>query len=303
MTPFAIRAVRSLLGLLVACTSAAETEQPLPWASTLPPIDAADLPGRPSQYKGLPLALTENPTRIIAPVRGIIGVVCIGMSNANEECERFRQLVNGPWALQRNSAVRVVNCAVGSHAIERWIDTVFDATLWDACKNTALAAAGVAEDQVLVLYHKAANQFTLDGGATKPLYPSPSSDYASFMANLSLFAERVPLEFPSAKVVFTSSRSYGGFSGSVARGEPLSYEEGHALNTWLKDHPMVGGVGYAWGPYLWAPECATRITNGAGVCYVREDYVADGVHPSLSGEDKVASMLHARLLREEWYRP
>jgi len=53
--------------------------------------------------------------------------------------------------------------------------------------------------------------------------------------------------------VYTSSRCFGGYAGNAGRGEPLSYEEGHALNTWLRDNPAVGGVWYGWGPYLWAP--------------------------------------------------
>jgi hypothetical protein len=104
------------------------------------------------------------------------------------------------------------------------------------------------------------------------------------------------------QAVYTSSRSYGGFAGSVGRGEPLSYEEGHALNAWLRDNRTVDGVWYGWGPYLWAPECATGMTNRGGVCYVREDYVADGVHPNEGARAKVSGLLHARLLREAWYR-
>lgn len=287
----------------IGCVGSTEVSATLPWDTTLPPLDAPALPGRPSHYKGLALALTDNGAPAVQPVRGIVGVVCVGMSNAAEECEAFRAAVEGRWATERHAAVRVVNCAVGSHAIERWIDTSFDATLWDACKTQRLPAAGVAEDQVLVLYHKAANQFTTAGGTVLPPYPHPDGDFERLRRNLSTFADRVPREFPSVRAVYTTSRSYGGFSPTPARGEPLSYEEGHALNLWLAEHPMVDGVWYGWGPYIWAPECHTGITNGSRVCYVREDYVTDGVHPSPTGEEKVARMLHARLLREAWYRP
>ena len=298
-----LRGTSVLLVAVAACSTVTEAPEPLPWATTLAPIDAPALAGRPTDYKGLALALAVNPGPSITPVRGLIGVVCIGMSNAFQECERFQSQVNGVWAAQRNVAVRVVNCAVGSHAIERWNDSTYDGTLWDACKGSKLGAAGVAEDQVLVLYHKAANQFTTNAGAAKPFYPHPDSDYAAFQANLSTFAARVPIEFPSVRAVYTSSRSYGGFSTSPARGEPLSYEEGHALNSWLAENAESGGVWYGWGPYLWAPECSTRITNGSGVCFERSDYVADAVHPSATGEGKVAAMLHARFLREAWYQP
>lgn len=102
--------------------------------------------------------------------------------------------------------------------------------------------SGVRPDQVRVLYHKAANQFTTGpGGTPLPTYPAAGSDYENFAANLSAFAARVPIEFPSVQAVYSTSRSYGGFTQNAARGEPLSYEEGHALNTWLHQHRDVGG--------------------------------------------------------------
>lgn len=286
-----------------ACATPAEPSASLPWDSTLPPIDAPALPGRPATYKGLPLILTTTGTPALSPVRGVVGVVCIGMSNADEECAAYRSRVAGAWASEVNPAVRIVNCAVGGYAIERWNDTTFDALLWDACKSSQIPASGVALDQVLVIYHKAANQFTTAAGAPLPLYPDPASDYHAFHRNLSRFAARVREEFPAVRAVYTTSRSYGGYAPTAARGEPLSYEEGHALNRWLAEHPSVDGVWQGWGPYIWAPDCASGITNGSGICYTREDYVADGVHPSPLGEAKIAGMLHARFRKESWYRP
>jgi hypothetical protein len=261
--------------------------------------DGASMPGT---YKGLWLRLTSSASPAVTAVDGIIGVVCIGMSNANQECADFITRRNGEYATEINPAVRVVNCAVGGHAIERWIDPAFDATLWDACIANRLPAAGVRLDQVRVLYHKAANQFTTAGGGALPSYPSAGSDYENFRANLSLFAARVAGKFPAVQAVYSTSRSYGGFAGNAGRGEPLSYEEGHALNTWLRDHPSVQGVWYGWGPYLWAASCDTGILNGGGVCYDRQDYVTDGVHPSASGQAKVSALIHARWLREGWYQ-
>lgn len=154
-----------------------------------------------------------------------------------------------------------------------------------------------------MLYHEAANQFTTGAGGTPlPLYPDPRSDYAAFIANLETFAGRVSSKFPSVQAVYASSRSYGGFAGNPGRGEPLSYEEGHALNAWLRDNPRVDGVWNGWGAYLWAPQCTGGEHNGAGLCYDRADYVAEGVHPSPAGEAELARAMHERLLREAWYR-
>lgn len=268
------------------------------------PIDRGDDgSATPGSYKGLWLRLADGGAPAVTPAGGVIGVVCVGMSNANQECAAWIQRVATISAGEVSPAVRLVNCAVGGHAIEHWIDPAFDAQLWDDCIGRRIPAAGLRPDQVRVLYHKAANQFTTAaGGGALPLYPDPGSDYAALAAHLTAFAARVSTAFPSVQAVYTSSRSYGGFSGNAGRGEPLSYEEGHALNTWLGGHGQVGGVRYRWGPYLWAPDCASTITNGSGACYERGDFVADGVHPSASGEQKMAALIHARFLKETWYR-
>ncbi|MEM9461440.1 MAG: hypothetical protein AAGF11_45170 [Myxococcota bacterium] len=84
-------------------------------------------------------------------------------------------------------------------------------------------------------------------------------------------------------------------------GRRVSYEEGHALNTWLADHAQVDGVWYGWGPYIWAPDCSSGQRNGSEVCYDREDYQADGVHPAAGALDKIAWMIHEHFLGEGWY--
>ena len=141
------------------------------------------------------------------------------------------------------------------------------------------------------------------GGTELPPYPDASADYFAFYENLTRFADRVRIKFPSVQAVYTSSRSYGGFAETAGRGEPLSYEEGHALNAWLAEHQVVNGVWYGWGPYLWAPACDSGTTNGSGVCHVRTDYVSDGVHPADAGRAKIAGLIHERFTRDAWYRP
>jgi hypothetical protein len=295
----------ALAGLLAGCATGPSDPGPGPGPDTSAPfpLDRGGAPGLPATYKGLPLRLQDNGVPVVTPVDGLVGLVCIGMSNASQECGEFAARARAEWAGQIAAGVRIVNCAVGGHAIERWNDPAFDGTLWDDCRVRKVPAAGLRADQVRVLYHKAANQFTTGpGGAALPAYPAPGSDYEAFLANLQGFATRVKAKFPAVQAVYTTSRSYGGFAGSAGRGEPLSYEEGHALNTWLAGHRTVDGVWHGWGPYLWAPDCATGVRNGAGICYERADYVADGVHPSAAGQQKMAGLIHARFLREAWYR-
>jgi hypothetical protein len=158
--------------------------------------------------------------------------------------------------------------------------------------------------QIRVVWHKAASIFTADENRNVlPPYPDPDSDYFNFYDSLTTFAGRVPEKFPSAQAVYATSRSYGGYAGKPERGEPLSYEEGLALNQWMKDNPMVNGIWYGWGPYIWVPDCASGMTNASGVCYGRSDYQADGIHPAQGARDKVSQMLHERFSQFEWYRP
>lgn len=295
-----------LIALLVACNVASDEETTGPSGAdvTAPyPLQRADLSANtPATYKGLPLQLVNHGTPTVTAVDGKIGVVCVGMSNGNQECADFIERFAAGYALAAAPGITIVNCAVGGHAIERWNDPAYDADLWQRCINTRVPAAGLRLDQVRVIWHKAANQFTTGpNGAALPLYPAAGSDYEAFVANLTRFSTRVKAFFPNVQAVYTTSRSYGGF-GSANRGEPLSYEEGHALNTWLRSNPNVGGVWYGWGPYIWAPDCATRMTNDFGVCYERADYVADGVHPSATGRAKVSAQLHTFFLTQSWYR-
>jgi hypothetical protein len=269
------------------------------------PIDRGDDgPSTPGSYKGFPLRLVMRPAPAVTPVDGLVGVVCVGMSNAAQECNRWVQQVAVTWRGELRENVRIVNCSVGGHAIERWNDPSFDAVLWDDCILRRLALAGLRADQVRVLYHKAANQFgAAPGGGQLPPLPAGSANYHAFLANLDVFAGRVRAKFPSVQAVYTTSRSYGGFAPvSGPRGEPQAYEEGHALNTWLEHNATRDGVWHGWGPYIWAPACSSGITNASGACYDREDYQADGVHPTAAGELKIARMIHERFRREAWYR-
>jgi len=238
----------------------------------------------------------------VTPVNGVIGVVCIGMSNANAECQRFLRNVDQAAFPGVSSAVRVVNCAVNGFAIERWNDPAWDPQSWDACINQRLAERGVTPDQVRVIWHKAADIDVIVNGALLPPYPDPDSDYFNFYDNLTTFAGRVSQKFPSVQAIYTSSRSYAGFSTVPERGEPLSYEQGHALNRWLDDFPNLNGVWYGWGPYVWAPDCASGTTNGGGICYVRADFMDDGYHPSTTAMDKISGLLDARFRQHAWYR-
>lgn len=281
-----------------------EQEQEGPDTDDPYPLDMGGvMTGAPVTYKELPLALTDNGEPSIEAVDGVIGVACVGMSNGWQECGALIAGLDGGWDADVNPEVVVVNCAMGGAAIESWNDPANDANLWDACLTARVSEAGIRADQIRVIYHKAANQWTTgtDGNVLPP-YPDASSDYFNFRTNLSTFASRVSVEIPSVQAVYTSTRSYGGYSPWPERGEPLSYEEGHALNGWLDENPEVDGVWYGWGAYIWARDCAVGPANATGLCYVREDFSDDGVHPSVGGAAKIGEVIHEHFLTQPWYQ-
>jgi hypothetical protein len=294
--------------LVAACGSSDEAsgpgDPPTPEGDVTTPYPIARAEGvtsAPLSYYGLPLTLANNGEPAVTAVDGVIGVVCVGMSNARQECEAFKRRVANEWSAAVAPQVRVVNCAVGGHAIERWISPDFDLVLWRDCIDRMLPAAGVRLDQVRVLHHKAANQNTTENGMVVPTMPAANSDMVRLQEHLDRFADRVPSWFPNVQAVYTTTRSYGGYA-PVHRGEPLSYESGHGVNAWLARNRTRGNVWYGWGAYLWAPDCATGITAAGGLCYVRSDFVADGVHPSDAGEIKTSTRMHERFLQHAWYR-
>lgn len=263
------------------------------------PVDRGDAADTPGSYRGLPLRLVDNGEPVVESVDGRIGVVCIGPSFANMECGYFQSLLQTQLAGAVASDVVLANCGVGGAGLEAWNDPVRDDDLWRRCIDQVLPARGLRVDQVRVVLHKAVNAL----GASTTYYPEPGSDYFAVLDNLDGFAARLPAFFPDAAAVYTFSRSYGGYNPDAGRDEPRAYESGHAVNTWLGLNPQRSNVWYGWGPYLWAPDCATGITNVSGVCYERDDYLGDGVHPGPGARQKVADMLHARLSQHAWYRP
>ncbi len=99
--------------------------------------------------------------------------------------------------------------------------------------------------------------------------------------------------FPQLKLVYISSRIYGGYSETDLSPEPIAYESGFAVK-WLiekrinnpsfdRSIPWV-----SWGPYLWADGSRPR---SDGLVWERSDFEPDGVHTSEQGALKVATML------------
>jgi len=115
-------------------------------------------------------------------------------------------------------------------------------------------------------------------------------------------------KFPNLKIVYLSSRIYGGYAGSPLNPEPYAYASSFAVKQVIVDQiegeselnygPAKGPVRapwIAWGPDLWADGMKPRAD---GLIWKREDLGPDGTHPSVLGREKVARLLMAFLKKD-----
>ena len=100
-------------------------------------------------------------------------------------------------------------------------------------------------------------------------------------------------KFPQLKLVYVSSRTYGGYSESDLSPEPIAYESAFAVKWLIEERinnpsPDRSIPWVSWGPYLWADGLRPR---SDGLIWERSDFEPDGVHTSAQGALKVATML------------
>ena len=241
-------------------------------------------------------------------------LLSIGMSNATQEwCSK----TSGPPcathtlmgraaadpSVNKNSLV-IVNGAADGQDAAAW--TTPSSPNYDRIKTARLAPLGLSENQVEVVWLKLA--------VAKPVtsLPADSADAYIYLSNLGQIVRALRIRYPNLELVFLSSRTYAGYaaagvdSTSDLNTEPYAYEEGFSVK-WaiesqinemrgLPANPRAGSLNYAnktaplimWGPYLWADGAASR---SDGLTWARTDFEEDGMHPSLTGESKVASIL------------
>ena len=223
-------------------------------------------------------------------------LVSVGMSNTSDEFERFKSIADADPA--KAPQLVIVNGAQGSKAVEDWM--LPDSPTWRVL-DQRLQQAGVTPAQVSVAWVKQA--------AIRP-----TGDFLAeareLQQNLSAVARNLHGRYPNLKLVYFSSRIYGGYSTMVIRSEPHSYGGGFAVK-WLieaqingapelnfdPDRGAVTAPWLSWGPYLWADglglDGALGGTPGRrdGLEWDCRDLVSDGVHPSAQGRVKVAQLL------------
>jgi hypothetical protein len=111
----------------------------------------------------------------------------------------------------------------------------------------------------------------------------------------------IKTRYPNTRIVYVSSRIYGGYATTGLNPEPYAYESGLSMK-WLIEQQIQGapalnhdpqrGPAVApflqWGPYLWADGVVPR---SDGLTWVVGEFQSDGTHPSSPGQAKVANLL------------
>jgi len=217
---------------------------------------------------------------------GLIGLISISMSNATQEFSMFKRIADADEA--KSPRVRIVDCAQGGQAMAEWASP--DARPWEVAANI-LANAKVSPQQVQVAWVKLANK-----GPRGDLQEHGRKLQKDTLAVL----QNAKDKFPNLRVIYLSSRIYGGYSAGALNPEPYAYEGAFAVRWLIQDHIKrnmgraaandgLDSIALLWGPYLWADGITPRASDK--LIYTREDLAGDGTHPSEQGRRKVANQL------------
>ncbi len=252
----------------------------------------------------VPLDSNGNPDS-----NGVYVLMALGESTAQNEFNRFLPIANSDPA--KNKSLVIVNGAQGGATPNDFAN--IKSNYWGMVLNNYLPQNGVNAKQVVAIWIE-----DTDGIATGT-FPSDvttlQSEYESMMNNIYQL-------FPNIKMVYFSSRVYGGYSngvGSPDNPEPYAYEVGYAVKWAIQDqlngnsnlnyNPTLGPVvapWMSWGTYYWSNGMLGRQD---GLTWECADFAADGTHPTSDngrlGQLKVSQQLLTWLKTDDttipWY--
>lgn len=210
---------------------------------------------------------------------GKIAMISIGMSNTSQQFSQFIQLADADARLHP-SLVMIDAAREGAAATE--IAVPFG-DYWTHV-DRQLQGSEVSAAQVQVVWLKTA--------LARESRPFPENAQL-LQRTLRSIVEILRTKFPQLKLVFVSSRTYGGYSESDLSPEPDAYESAFAVKWLIEERiknpsPDRSIPWVSWGPYLWADGLRPR---NDGLIWERSDFELDGVHTSPQGASKVATML------------
>jgi hypothetical protein len=235
-------------------------------------------------------------------------LLSIGMSNATQEwCSQSSGPPCAAWTLMGRAATDpavnhytlvIVNGAADGQDAPAWTSPT--SPNYERIKIARLAPLGLSENQVQAVWVK------LEDPKPSVSLPADSADANVLLTNLGLVMRALRVRYPNLRLVFVSSRVYGGYATIDLNPEPYAYESGFAVKRLIESqikemrgqpgNPRAGTLDYTkkaaplilWGPYLWADGVTPR---SDGLSWLRTDFEDDGTHPSQAGESKVGERL------------
>jgi hypothetical protein len=246
---------------------------------------------RPEAHEAAGVALAEKVQPLDAGGKpnpnGKVVLLSVGMSNTTQEFSLFKQLADRDK--DKDSRLVIVDGAQGGQTAALIQNS--KVKFWDVV-DQRLQDAGVTRAQVQAAWIKEAD--------ARPTLPFPK--HAQILQEeLTRIVQGMHERFPNLKLVYLSSRTYGGYARTPLNPEPYAYESGFAVK-WLIERQIQGDAALnydlakgavkapwlSWGPYLWA-NGPTKLASG--LFYEESDFSNDGTHPSPSGRRKVAEQL------------
>ena len=246
---------------------------------------------RPSAHNNAGIEISKsirplNESGIEDAANGKIVWMSVGMSNTTQETSAFIDQMK--TFTGKHPKLVLIDGAQGGQDINKINNP--EAPYWDAA-NTRLANGGLTPSQVQIIWFKEAEAGPSDTSFVT--YPNAlKMKYRSVMKMLKS-------KFTNLKIVYLSNRIYAGYATTKLNPEPFAWYTGWAIKKLIEEQingdnelsfagANPNAAWLSWGPYLWADGTTPR---SDGLYWVRDDFQADGTHPSMSGRKKVADLL------------
>lgn len=214
---------------------------------------------------------------------GKVVMISVGMSNTTQEFSRFVEIANAD--ARKSPRLVIVDGAQGGQ----------DAAAWARPGEGRRGDPWHVLDQRLARSEAAAPQVQVAWIKQALIQPSRLGEMPKHVdvleRDLAEIVARLATKFPNLRLVYLSSRIYGGFASTALNPEPYAYESAFAVRQLIQQQALGHAKGpvLLWGPYLWAGE---KPRKSDALSYVREDLRdSDGTHPSDAGRQKVADLL------------
>ena len=214
-------------------------------------------------------------SRRVRPINGKIVLLSVGMSNATAEFAAFKKAADEDDT--KNAQVTIVDGAQDGWDADRLRK---EPQYWDTV-DARLAAAGVSAHQVQVVWVKE----SIAGEDRR--FPK---DARALQNDLRVILRTIRVRYPNTRLIYLSSRTYGGYAITGLNPEPAAYDSAYAVRGIVQDRMSnkLKGPWVGWGPYLWTDGMRGRRD---GLVWTCDDVADDGTHPSASGVQKVVDML------------